>query len=106
MNRKRPWTKRIWFYKPDWMYKPYFKIYQFWWRLWFFGDEEFHWKTICIGFPWTGQVVIALKPFDVAECEEDCYTYSHIEDYPGWPIEAEYWGRMTDEERARVLRYL
>ena len=91
---KRPWSKRIWFYKPE------FYRY-FWWRLWFMGNDEYHWETICIGFPWTGQVVIATKPFPLEECDEDCYTYSHIERYPGWPLDLYDWEEMTDEERAR-----
>lgn len=61
---RNPWKKRIWFYRP------YRGIG--WWNLrpvWF-GNDEFHRKTIVLGFPWTGEAVIALWHFkQPCECE-------------------------------------
>lgn len=74
---RRPWRARVWFYKPD-----------FYWHRWspiWFGDDEYHWRTVVLGWNVTGQVVIALWPFrhcDTEGCWEDL---PEMEGYPGWP---------------------
>jgi len=79
---KRPWKERIWFYKPQ------FYAYNGWWKLWWFGDDEYHWKTVVIGWPVTGQIVIALRPFRDVECDSWCWEFK---DFPGWPLDYYTW---------------
>ena len=83
---RRPWKERVWFYKPE--------FYWYSWRglkpIWF-GDDEFHWKTIVIGWNPTGQIVIALRPFKPKECEDSGCSEFMPTDYPGWPITVHDW---------------
>lgn len=90
----RPWKDRIWFYKPDlsmsyWSWK--WDLRPFW-----FGDDEYHWKTIVLGTRWTGRVVIALRPFRDVECDSWCW---ELKDYPGWPIDfyTWKWGELNED---------
>lgn len=56
---------RFWFYRPSVHWYGWKALRPFW-----FGDDEFHRKTVVIGWNPTGQVVIALWRF--RNCGEDC----------------------------------
>lgn len=75
---KRPWKDRVWFYPPQ--------IFMDW-RLFWLGDDEYHYRTLVIGFPFTGQIVIAFKEMTCTE-DDDCL---FDPDYPGWPIDYYTW---------------
>lgn len=63
---RRPWRERVWFYKPQ--------IFKSWHMLdpWSHGGDEFNWHCLIIGFPWTGQIIIATKPCTgEGKCGED-----------------------------------
>ena len=68
--RPNPYKSRVWFYPAG--------LSPSWWRNlrpgWFGGDE-FYRKTIVIGFPWTGEMVVALWQFK--EREDDLWFCSN-----------------------------
>ena len=85
---KRPWKERIWFQKPDWFF------YR-WSPIWF-GDDEYHWKVLVLGWNVTGTVCIALRPFRDVECDSWCW---ELKDYPGWPVDfyTWKWGELNED---------
>ncbi len=60
----RPLRTRVWFYRPT--------LNRGRWSPLRFGDDEYHYKTLVLGWEWTGQVVVALWEFDNADCDEFC----------------------------------
>lgn len=85
---KRPLRSRIWFYKPWWGY--YWpskdRLYpRDWWKLWWFGGDEFDWHTLVIGHNLIGSVVIAThKCPGTGRCAGD-YEELHLDNQ--WPID-------------------
>ena len=83
---KRPLRDRVWFYKPTMYWYGFKSLRPFW-----FGDDEYHWRTLVLGWNPTGQIVIALSPFkgcDKAGCWEDLPA---MKDYPGYPVSVHEW---------------
>jgi hypothetical protein len=82
-TNKRPFSSRVWLYKPDFYFHR--------WSPFWFGDDEYHWKTLVVGWNFTGQIVIALWPFTGCD-EEGCWEdLPWMETYPGWPVTMNDW---------------
>lgn len=97
---KRPLKSRIWFRKPDWDWDLYwFKRWA--WKPFSFGDDEFGWHTWTFGFPWTGSVVIAIRPCPVEGCftEEDLIglALGGFNPTPEWPIDTYGWDHSKSD---------
>ncbi len=66
---RRPLRTRVWFWKPQW-----------YWHGWktlspvMFGDDQWHYKTLVLGWTVTGRVIIALYEFRDGKCDEHCPT--------------------------------
>jgi hypothetical protein len=88
---KRPLRSRIWFYRPELYWYGWKTLRPFW-----FGDDEYHWKTVVLGWNLFGQVVFAMRPFRPKECEvADCIEFMPA-GYPGWPIAIHDWPEPFD----------
>lgn len=93
--KRRPWRARAWFYRPEWFWhtgKP------FW-----FGDDEYHWRTLVIGWTFTGRIIIALRPFTLAECERLGCDLDPARTYPGWPVNLYDWVDGNADEARRWM---
>lgn len=53
---RRPLRTRVWFWKPE--------LHWYGWRTlhpWFTGGDEHDWHTICLGWNFTGRIIIATR---------------------------------------------
>lgn len=53
---------RVWFYRPEWYWFGWRTLIPFW-----LGGDEFNRRTVVFGWSITGQIVIALWSFPLAD---------------------------------------
>lgn len=64
---------RVWFYRPE---------RGWWWWPIYRGHDEFAHRTLVIGLPWTGRLVIAYRSCGDPECEREAEENRHL--YAEW----------------------